>query len=75
MSTYKYLKIGSLTGFAQAPHPEARMVLASHLDDPRCDQIEQAGWLMPQIAEVHPKTARWQRHMARYAKENSNGEG
>lgn len=75
MSTYKYLKIGSLTGFAQAPHPEARMVLASHEAEPVCSEIKHAGWLMPQVSEVHPKTARWQAHMARFAKENSNGEG
>lgn len=60
---YERLSIGALTGFVQAPHPDARMVIGE-VDG----HNEQAGWLMPEIAEVHPKTARWQRHMARYAR-------
>lgn len=60
---YERLSIGSLTGFGQAPHPDARMVIGE-----KDGHNEQAGWLMPQVSEVHPKTARWQAHMARFAK-------
>jgi hypothetical protein len=65
---YKRLMIGSLNSFAQAPHHLARMVLASHEESPTCNEIEHAGWLMPQVSEVHPKTARYRAHLARFAK-------
>lgn len=73
MKTFHKLSIGALTNFADAPHPDCRMVIGHTKPNARVDELVHAGWLMPQIAEVHPKTARWQRHMARYAKENSNG--
>ena len=60
---YEKLSIGALKGFIQAPHPDARMVIGE-----KDGHNEHAGWLMPQIADVHPKTARWQRHMRRYAR-------
>jgi hypothetical protein len=44
------------------------MVLASHEESPTCNEIEHAGWLMPQVSEVHPKTARYRAHLARFAK-------
>lgn len=63
METYTRLTIGSLTGFAQAPHPDCRMVLGE-----KDFRLEQAGWLMPQVSEVHPKTAKYRAHMARFEK-------
>jgi hypothetical protein len=41
---YETLSIGALTGFIQAPHPDARMVIGE-VDG----HIEQAGWLMPEV--------------------------
>ena len=49
MAHFKRMTIGALTHFAQAPHPEARMVLASHVDNPKVDDLVHAGWLMPEV--------------------------
>ena len=38
------------------PHPDARRVWGL-MDDPKTGS-RQAGWLMPQVSDVHPKTAR-----------------
>lgn len=59
MKTFASMTIGSLTRFIQAPHPDARMVMASHVEDPKCSDIVHAGWLMPQVGEVDEKTARF----------------
>jgi hypothetical protein len=67
MEKFTRLTIGSLTGFAQAPHPDCRMVIG-HVGTPGFDACVHAGWLMPQVSEVDSKTARF------YAeKERRNG--
>ena len=61
MSThYKTMCFGALTGFEQAPHPDARMVLATRSSTPGVADWEHAGWLMPQIGEVDEKTRRFE---------------
>lgn len=64
---YKTLSIGALTGFSQAPHPDARMVLGSLSATPTVAQIEHAGWLMPQMGEVDEKTRRFEEAKRRRA--------
>lgn len=46
---YEKLSIGALTGFVQAPHPDARMVLGHTKRDATINDIEHAGWLMPEV--------------------------
>lgn len=46
------------------PHPDARRVWGCNRDGTG----KRAGWLMPQVSEVDPKTARYRARMARYAK-------
>ena len=43
------------------PHPDARRVWGLDLDG---DGSKQAGWLMPQVSEVDPKTARFKAQVA-----------
>jgi hypothetical protein len=59
---YETLSIGALTGFIQAPHPDARMVIGE-----KDGRNEHAGWLMPQVGEVDEKTARYERDKRRRA--------
>lgn len=65
MKTFKRLWISKLP-FGGAPVEGALKVIGSH--DENYGNARAAGWLMPPVAEVHPKTARWQAHMRRYGR-------
>lgn len=76
MKTYNWIAIGALTGFSQAPHQDARMVMASHNPEPQVDDIKHIGWLMPEVrnhVEEQP-TNRWKRKLIERARAAASGQ-